>query len=51
MTEYEVVQGSRILGERENVAAGLTERFSLTLQPGQYTLRCTGADARATTAR
>ena len=43
-TEYEVIQGSRTLAEAENVADGLTRRFSLTLQPGRYTLRCTGAD-------
>ena len=43
-TEYEVIQGSRTLAEVENVADGLTRRFSLTLQPGRYTLRCTGAD-------
>jgi deferrochelatase/peroxidase EfeB len=43
-TEYEVIQRSRTLAEVENVADGLTRRFSLTLQPGRYTLRCTGAD-------
>ena len=43
-TEYEVIQGGRTLAEVENVADGLTRRFSLTLQPGRYTLRCTGAD-------
>jgi high-affinity iron transporter len=43
-TEYEVIQGSRTLAEVENVADGLTRRFSLTLQPGRYTVRCTGAD-------
>jgi FTR1 family protein len=43
-TEYEVVQGSRILAEVENVTGGPTKRFSLTLQPGRYTLRCSGAE-------
>ena len=43
-TEYEVVQGGRILAEVENVTGGLTKRFSLTLQPGRYTLRCSGAE-------
>jgi iron uptake system EfeUOB component EfeO/EfeM len=41
VTEFEVVQGGRALGEAENVTAGLTGRFSLTLQPGRYALRCT----------
>jgi FTR1 family protein len=43
-TEYEVVQGGRTLAEVENVTDGLTRRFSLTLQPGRYTVRCTGAE-------
>jgi iron uptake system component EfeO len=43
VTEYEVVKGDRVLAEVENVTAGLTRRFSLTLQPGRYTLRCSGA--------
>jgi high-affinity iron transporter len=42
VTEYEVVQGNRALAEAENVTSGLTKRFSLTLQPGRYELRCTG---------
>ncbi|HEX6695378.1 MAG TPA: iron uptake system protein EfeO [Solirubrobacteraceae bacterium] len=42
-TEYEVMQGDRTLAEVENVTDGLTKRFSLTLQPGRYALRCTGA--------
>jgi FTR1 family protein len=43
-TEYELVSGSRTLAEVENVTDGLTKRFSLTLQPGRYTLRCNGAE-------
>jgi FTR1 family protein len=43
VTEYEVMKGDRALAEVENVTSGLTRRFSLTLQPGRYTLRCTGA--------
>jgi high-affinity iron transporter len=42
VTEAEVVQGDRALAEVENVASGLSGRFSLTLQPGRYELRCTG---------
>jgi FTR1 family protein len=42
VTEYEVMQGDRALGEAENVTSGLTKGFSLTLQPGRYELRCTG---------
>ena len=43
-TEYEVVRAAATLAEVENVTDGLTKRFSLTLQPGRYTLRCTGAE-------
>jgi iron uptake system EfeUOB component EfeO/EfeM len=42
VSEYEVLKGNRALAEVENVTSGLTGRFSLTLQPGTYTLRCTG---------
>jgi high-affinity iron transporter len=42
VTEYEVLKGDRALAEVENVTSGMTGRFSLTLQPGRYTLRCTG---------
>jgi high-affinity iron transporter len=42
VTEAEVVQGGRALGEAENVTSGLSGRFSLTLQPGRYELRCPG---------
>jgi len=42
VTEYEVLKGDRTLAEVENVTSGMTGRFSLTLQPGRYTLRCTG---------
>jgi FTR1 family protein len=47
VTEYEVLQGSRALAEVENVASGLTGRFSLTLQPGRYALRCTGGTQKS----
>jgi high-affinity iron transporter len=42
VSEYEVMKGDRTLAEVENLTNGLTGRFSLTLQPGRYSLRCTG---------
>jgi high-affinity iron transporter len=42
VSEFEVVAGDRALAEAENVTSGLTGRFSLTLQPGRYELRCPG---------
>jgi iron uptake system component EfeO len=42
VTELEVLDGEKILGEKENVTDGLTGGFSLDLEAGVYTLRCDG---------
>jgi high-affinity iron transporter len=42
VTEFEILKGSNILGEVENVASGLNRSFSLTLQPGTYITNCPG---------
>jgi len=34
---------SKILGEQENLTPGLSGGFSLTIQPGSYTINCPGA--------
>ena len=34
-----MLDGARILGEKENLVAGLSGSFTLTLQPGEYTLQ------------
>jgi len=47
VTEFEVMKGSRILGEVENVAQGLSRSFSLTLQPGTYVTNCPGGKSSA----
>jgi len=47
VTEYEVMRAGRIVGEAENLAAGVSGRFSLTLQPGRYALRCPGGATSA----
>jgi iron uptake system component EfeO len=39
-TELEVVDGETLLGEHENVTEGLSGSFALTLEEGEYTLRC-----------
>ena len=44
VTEMEVLDGETILGEKENLSEGLSGSFSLTLKPGEYTLRCNGGD-------
>ncbi len=45
VTELEVLEDGRILGEAENLAAGLSGRFSLTLRPGRYVTYCPGGDS------
>jgi iron uptake system component EfeO len=42
VTEMEVLEGDTILGEKENLAEGLSGSFTLTLDPGRYTLYCPG---------
>src|SRR6201996_4462450 len=39
-TELEVIDGETLLGERENVTEGLSGSFALTLEEGEYTVRC-----------
>jgi iron uptake system component EfeO len=44
VTELEILDGDTILGERENLSDGLSGSFTLTLDPGTYTLYCPGGD-------
>jgi iron uptake system component EfeO len=44
VTELEVLDGDTILGEVENLSEGLSGSFSLTLEAGEYTLRCNGGE-------
>jgi iron uptake system component EfeO len=44
VTELEVLDGETILGEKENLTEGLDGSFSLTLEEGEYTLRCNGGE-------
>jgi len=48
VSELELLKGARILGEKENLVAGLSGTFTLTLQPGEYTLSCPGGTSSAT---
>ncbi|MFN8173797.1 MAG: iron uptake system protein EfeO [Solirubrobacteraceae bacterium] len=40
VTEWEVLKGSRIMGEVENIAPGTSKSFSLTLKTGTYRALC-----------
>ncbi len=42
-TELEVLDGETLLGEHENVTEGLSGSFALTLEEGEYAIRCTEA--------
>jgi iron uptake system component EfeO len=42
VTELEVLDGETILGEKENLTEGLSANFALTLEEGEYTVRCNG---------
>jgi iron uptake system component EfeO len=48
VSELEVLSGQRILGEKENLVAGLSGSFTLDLAPGQYTISCPGGTTAAT---
>jgi iron uptake system component EfeO len=44
VTEFEVLEGETILGEKEDLSDGLSGSFSLTLDAGEYTLYCPGGE-------
>lgn len=44
VSEFEILKGDGILGEKENLAPGLSGEFSLTLKAGTYTTYCPGGD-------
>jgi FTR1 family protein len=48
VTEFEVLDGSRILAEAENVASGIERSVSVTLKPGTYEIACPGGTATET---
>jgi FTR1 family protein len=48
ISEMELLQGSRILGEKENLVPGLSGTFTLNLSPGHYTMSCPGGSSAAT---
>jgi iron uptake system component EfeO len=48
VSELEVLSGQRILGEKENLLAGMSGSFTLDLQPGEYAVSCPGGTTAAT---
>ena len=47
-TEFEILKGTRIMGEKENLTKGLSGNFSLRLAEGEYTAYCPGAKKEKT---
>ena len=46
VTEFEILQGSKIVGEVENVIPGADRSFGITLKAGTtYTTKCPGGSA------
>ncbi len=48
VSELEILQGERVLAEKENLAPGLSGSFSVSLDPGEYSLYCPGAATEKT---
>ncbi|HET9154759.1 MAG TPA: cupredoxin domain-containing protein [Solirubrobacterales bacterium] len=44
VTEMEIMDGDKVLGEEENITDGLSGSFSATLAAGKYTIYCPGGD-------
>lgn len=42
VTEFEILQGGKILGEAENVIPGVDKNIGITLKAGSYTTKCPG---------
>ena len=42
VTEFEVLDGEEIVGEKEDLTEGLSGEFDLDLDPGKYTIYCPG---------
>ncbi len=49
VSEVELMQDDRILGERENLGPGLSGTFTPELEPGSYILYCPGATTERST--
>jgi len=44
VTEFEVLEGDKILGEKEDLSSGLSGEFWISLDKGTYTLYCPGGE-------
>jgi len=44
VTEFEILDGDEIVGEKEDLTEGLTGEFDLDLDPAKYTIYCPGGE-------
>lgn len=49
VTEVELLDGERIIGEKENLPPGLSGQFAVSVHAGRYTLYCPGAKTERST--
>ncbi len=49
VSEVELLDGERIVGEKENLPPGFSGTFAVSVNPGEYTLYCPGAKSARTT--
>lgn len=42
ISEFEILDGAKVIGEVENIPPGLNKSFSVTLKPGAFVLWCPG---------
>ena len=49
VSEVELLDGEQIIGEKENIPAGLGGQFAVRVDAGKYTLYCPGATPEKTT--
>lgn len=49
VTEFEILDGDRIIAEKENLPPGFSGEFSVELGPGSYTVFCPGATTERST--
>ncbi|MFI5225276.1 MAG: hypothetical protein ACHQ3P_01225 [Candidatus Limnocylindrales bacterium] len=48
VTEVELMKDGTILGEKEDLAPGMSGSFNLVLEPGAYVVSCPGASSAST---
>ncbi len=47
VSEFEILDGSRIIGEKEHIIEGVDGDFTLDMKPGRYTIACPGGTSAA----